>query len=248
MKDALLGYTGFVGNNLQKQRLFDCLYNSKNIIDIKNQEFNLVVCAAAPGTKWIANKHPQEDLESINKLIEHLTTVKCKKFVLISTIDVYSPAIETNEDSQKNSDQPYGKHRLLLEEFVKQNFNCLIIRLPGIFGRGLKKNIIFDLLSGQKPKINYESLVQFYDIDALWVDIQKALNNNLNELNIATEPLLLKQLVTEVFNTTLEEDPVAPKATYDMRSKHHALWDMEKPYLYPKEKVIADLKNFIQAK
>ena len=31
MNDALIGYTGFVGGNLQNQRRFDFLYNSKNI-------------------------------------------------------------------------------------------------------------------------------------------------------------------------------------------------------------------------
>ena len=37
MKKALIGYTGFVGSNLQTQIKFDDFYNSKNIQDIKTR-------------------------------------------------------------------------------------------------------------------------------------------------------------------------------------------------------------------
>ena len=35
MKNALIGYTGFIGKNLMSQIKFDSFYNSKNINDIK---------------------------------------------------------------------------------------------------------------------------------------------------------------------------------------------------------------------
>ncbi|MFI5206247.1 MAG: pyridine nucleotide transhydrogenase, partial [Candidatus Paceibacterales bacterium] len=74
MGDALIGYTGFVGSNILAQRPFDLLYNSKNISDIANKNFNTVVCAGAPGTKWIANKNPEADLANIQNLINNLKT------------------------------------------------------------------------------------------------------------------------------------------------------------------------------
>ena len=43
MKKALIGYTGFVGSNLQAQIKFDDFYNSKNIQDIKDKEYDVVV-------------------------------------------------------------------------------------------------------------------------------------------------------------------------------------------------------------
>ena len=37
----------------------------------------------------------------------------------------------------------YGKNRLLLEQFVEKNYdNYLIVRLPALFGKGLKKNLL----------------------------------------------------------------------------------------------------------
>ena len=41
-----------------------------------------------------------EKKDIINKLIENLQTVTCKKFVLISTIDVYSPVLAVNENTK----------------------------------------------------------------------------------------------------------------------------------------------------
>ena len=61
MKRCLIGYTGFVGNNLAEQTEFDFVYNSKNIHEIQGKTFDIVYCAGMPGTKWIANKNPEKD-------------------------------------------------------------------------------------------------------------------------------------------------------------------------------------------
>lgn len=57
--DALVGYSGFVGSVLLKQKKFNALYRSTNIDEIKNRSFDTVVCAGAPAVKWLANKYPK---------------------------------------------------------------------------------------------------------------------------------------------------------------------------------------------
>jgi hypothetical protein len=97
----------------------------------------------------MANKFPEEDWRSITLLMKNLEQVKCKTFVLVSTIDVYKTGIEVDEDSKisENGLMPYGSHRVILERLVKTVFpSAYIIRLPGIFGKGLRKNFIFDLI------------------------------------------------------------------------------------------------------
>src|SRR5579863_8216902 len=100
-KTALIGYTGFVGQNLHFKHKFTNLYNSKNISTIQNQTFDLMICSGIPATKWLANKYPIDDLNNINTLLTHLKTITVTKFILISTIDVYSHStLNQNEDTQ----------------------------------------------------------------------------------------------------------------------------------------------------
>lgn len=146
--NGLIGYTGFVGQNLDSP-LFDLRFNSKNSEELEGKSFNLLVCAGVPGHKTLANKFPQKDWESISALMTHLSKVRCEKIVLISTIDVFSGKREEYEDSQlsENGVSAYGLHRIRMERFIQENFDDVtIIRLPGIFGKGLRKNFIFDLI------------------------------------------------------------------------------------------------------
>lgn len=41
----------------------------------------------------------------------------------------------------------YGKDRLWLENKVSDSFDSLVIRLPGLYGKGLKKNFLYDYIN-----------------------------------------------------------------------------------------------------
>lgn len=149
MKSALIGNTGFVGGNLQLQYEFDDRFNSKNITDMVGKSYDFCVCAGVKAQKWPANQNPDKDWADIQGLIDILKTTNIKRFVLISTVDVYSQTEEADEDTLTQVDklQPYGYNRYKLEEWVKENYNdYLIIRLPGLFGKNIKKNFIHDML------------------------------------------------------------------------------------------------------
>lgn len=82
------------------------------------------------------------DKACIDSLIDHLKTVKAKKFILISTVDVFKSPVNVDENSPIILDElkPYGYNRRRLELFVKKNFTShLIVRLPGLVGSGLKR-------------------------------------------------------------------------------------------------------------
>lgn len=249
LPDALIGYTGFVGSSLLKQHQFGNLYNSKNIKEIQNKDFNLVICAAAPSLKWLANKEPENDLAAIERLVTNLKKIKAKKFVLISTIDVYSNlnGVDENSPIEKTNLPPYGTHRLMLEKFIGDNFDSLIIRLPAIFGKGLKKNPLFDLIHNDLKYINPESMLQFYYLVYLWADISKSLENNLKIVNFATEPISLDQIAGDIFKLDLTNQTERRPAFYDMRTKHANLWGNTKPYLYLKNQIMEDIGTFVSS-
>lgn len=73
--NSLIGFSGFVGSTLLKQSSFDDLYRSTNISEIEGKSFDVVVCAGAPAKKWIANREPEADCQTIEALIDHLKTI-----------------------------------------------------------------------------------------------------------------------------------------------------------------------------
>ena len=151
INDCLIGYSGTIGKHLCSKAKFKYKYNSKNIKKIINKKFNIVICCAAPGAMTTANQKPKEDLRNIKKLIKYLRSVKAKKFILISTIQVFTVLNKKNNDEDSkdlNNKLAYGKNRRILEKFCEKQFkNHLIVRLPSLFGRYIKKNFIFDIIN-----------------------------------------------------------------------------------------------------
>lgn len=147
--DALIGDTGFVGGILAGQHEFGVRFNSRTIDQAANHSFETVVCAAAPGSMFEANRFPEQDKRRIDGLVDRLLTIKAKRFVLISTIAVLAGFAAESEASQAfENTVPYGVHRRQLETFVAERFReAMIVRLPALFGPGLKKNFLFDILN-----------------------------------------------------------------------------------------------------
>ncbi|MBT9371467.1 hypothetical protein [Rhizobium sp. CSW-27] len=150
MSSALIGHTGFVGGAISRQHAFDHLFNSKNIASAREQDFSLVACAAAPGSMFEANRFPDRDAARVDALIDILSTISADRFILLSSIAVlasFDKGLDEETDDYQ-LDLAYGRNRRRLEAFCAEHFNnCLIVRLPALFGEGLKKNFIFDILN-----------------------------------------------------------------------------------------------------
>lgn len=147
---GLIGHTGFVGSALLRQTWFDARYNSANIAEITGARFGTLVCAAAPGSMIEANRAPERDRAAIDTLIAQLDKLEAECFVLISSIAVLADFAGGDDEGTQSFQQElaYGRHRRALESFVEQRFERhLIVRLPALFGAGLRKNFLFDLLN-----------------------------------------------------------------------------------------------------
>ena len=250
MKNALIGYTGFVGGNLNKQVNFNNLYNSKNFHEMEGQCFDEIVCAGISAVKWEANKDPETDRANIKELEDALSTVTTKRLILISTIDVYPVAEGKDEsfDCHSIDNHAYGTHRLAFEDFCATRFpNCFIVRLPGLFGDGLKKNVIFDLLNDNcLEMINSKSSFQYYYLKNLWLDIQVAINANAKLVNLFTEPVSTAEILQQFFPDKLVGQNPVPEAHYDLVSSYANLWGKKGNYIYTKDEVVDQLNDFIK--
>ncbi len=248
MKRALIGYSGFVGGNLLDSTTFTDLYNSKNIAAIADESFDEIICAGAPAAMWVANSKPQEDWENIERLLTLLRSVKCSRMTLISTVAVFKNPNRVTEDNEVNLEglSPYGVHRFKIEEFMQNHFETLTLRLPGLFGKGLKKNVIYDFLhKNQLDQIDSKSVYQYYNLAHLWQDITRARENNISLLHLTSEPLSVAELAKEVFNIEFDNDTDKSPTHFDFRSKYDYIWGGKRGYLYDKTTVLQEIKNFV---
>lgn len=250
MSTALIGYTGFVGQTILRSQPFDDLYRSTNINEIRGKSYDLVVGAGAPAKKWLANKDPVADAAAIDKLIENLSSIQTKCFVLISTVDVFQSPLNIDENTKVNTEnlQPYGFNRWRLEEFVKSHFKKhLIIRLPGLVGNGLKKNIIFDFLNNNQINlIESRNVFQFYPMKNLWKDIGLALNNDLSLVHLTAEPVSVKEVAQIALGHNFENHLDKKLLKYDMQSIYaEEIWG-RKNYQYSKKESLAAIAEYFK--
>lgn len=253
MTRALIGFSGFVGSTLLRQTSFDELYRSSNIHEITSRPsvFDTVVCAAAPGKKWHANLNAEADRARIANLIQHLKDITCQKFILISTADVFEHPIGVDEHSVVDPTHlaAYGRHRYDLELFVRRHFsNHLIVRLPGLVGPGLRKNIVFDLLNGhQIDNIDSRDIFQFYPIVNLWYDIQTALKNRLKLIHLTAEPLSVRHVAQDGFGRDFQQMNLKPLAKYDIRSLYTDIFGAQGHYHYAQRDSIQAIRTYAQS-
>jgi len=251
MGNALIGYSGFVGSTLLKQASFNALYRSTNICEIEGNSFDTVVCAGAPAQKWIANRDPDGDRSKIEGLISHLKSMTCKTFVLISTVDVFKNPLGVDEGTAVDESglHAYGLHRRLLEKFVESHFpNHLIVRLPGLVGPGLRKNVIFDFLNDNNlHAIDSRGVFQFYPMVNLWHDIQTALNADLKLVHLTAEPISVADVSMHGFGKPFEKTQANSPGSYDMRTLHANIFNTSGHYQYNRRETIQAVRAYAQS-
>lgn len=253
MTRALIGFSGFVGSTLLRQTAFDALYRSSNIHEIVSRPtiFDTVVCAAAPGKKWHANANPEADRIRIANLMTHLQDIKCRTFILISTADVFAAPVGVDEHSVVDPTHlaAYGRHRFELELFVRRHFsNHLLVRLPGLVGPGLRKNIIFDFLNKhQTNNIDSRHIFQFYPVVNLWYDIQVALKHRLKLIHLTAEPIDVRQVARDGFGVDFQNMTLKPLVKYDIRSLYTDIFSTSGHYHYSQRESIQAIRTYAQS-
>ena len=251
MSNALIGYSGFVGATLLKQAPFQSLYRSVNIADIEGQTFDTVVCAGAPAQKWIANSEPEADRLKIEGLIAHLKTIKCRRFILISTVDVFKAPVGVDEDSQVDEQglHAYGLHRRLLEKFVQEHFSeHLVVRLPGLVGPGLRKNVIYDFLNDNNLQaIDSRGVFQFYPMVNLWPDIQLAVKAGLKLVHLTAAPISVGAIAGDGFGRPFDIVLDKPVGFYDMQTRYAEVFGAAGRYQYDQRATCLAVRAYAQS-
>jgi len=245
----LIGSTGLVGTTLKESINFDYEFNSKNINTFINNDYVnaelYLSCLSA--TKWLVNKDITSDLKNIYKLIDIISKKTYSKIIIISTIDVYVDSPQKSDESYSPNIKSlsYGTNRylfeLLIDNFIKTD-DLKIFRLPGLFNKHIKKNIIFDLINNSNiDQINLNSTFQWYNLNSLSSDIlyfsEKYPDRKI--FNLFPEPLETSEII-KLFPKHVDKVQYKDSIVYNFKTNL-----TEFGYLKTKESVLEDLKNFI---
>ncbi|WP_346669476.1 sugar nucleotide-binding protein [uncultured Subdoligranulum sp.] len=184
--DLLVGSTGFVGGNLMAAHDFTAVCHSKDVAARYGTAPDLCVYAGVPAAMFLANADPEADLAVMAAARENLRRIAPKELVLISSIAVYADSRGKNEDDEPGTENlsAYGRNRLQLERWVREDFpEALIVRLPALYGKGLKKNFLYDLRTITPSMLKPEKYEELSRKSALVRDGYTLADNGFYKLN-----------------------------------------------------------------
>ena len=198
---ALVGYTGFVGSNIYAAGDFDAVYNSKNIKEAYGTNPDLLIYAGLRAEKYLANNAPEKDMELIYQAEENISKINPKTLVLISTIDVFKnpKGVDENTAIDIENLHPYGYNRYQLELWVREKYpDALIIRLPGLFGKNIKKNFIYDYINLIPFMLKEEKFNELAERDPELKDYYTPQDNGFYKVNVSDDD---KEVLKDKFRT-----------------------------------------------
>lgn len=218
---VLVGSTGFVGGNLAAKGNFTKQYHSTDVHLGFGQDNDLVVYAGVPAAMFLANADPEADLAVMRAARENIRRLNPKTLVLISSICVYADSRgKTEQDIPEPDGLPaYGANRLQLERWVREDRpDALIVRLPALYGLGLKKNFLYDLHTITPAMLRPAKYEELAAKSALVRDAYSDAGNGFYKLNGTADAEELRQwFAGNDFNALCFTDSRSRYQYYDLR-------------------------------
>lgn len=208
---TIIGAEGFVGSAfaryLRGQNVKLREVTRKTYDEFAGQASDVVIEAACNSKKFLSDKEPLADFDlSVRHRLQTLLDFPADFHLHISSVDVYSDLTkpETTDESAEidiQTSSHYGFNKLLAEQLVKHHAKrWLILRLAGMIGANLRKNPIFDILSGKPIFIHPDSQYQFMPTDAVakigWALFEKGIESEI--FNLCGEGLISPKEVAEI--------------------------------------------------
>ena len=225
MRATVIGANGFVGSafvrHLRKKQIDVRAVTRETYAAMAGAESDVVIDASGNSTKYLADRDPAADFErSVLHRVRTLRDFPAALHVHVSSVDVYddlrSPET-TREDSPITAEgsSHYGFHKALAEDVVRHYApRWLIVRLAGMVGPGLRKNPVFDILSGAPLRIHPDSRYQFAATDdvalAVWSLVEKNFANEI--FNVCGSGLISPREIAAIAGRELNLSAVDPAA------------------------------------
>lgn len=224
-KILLLGYEGFVGRAVYRQLLKDEQHDIFCVDindDVPAETFDLVINCAGNAKKYLAEAEPLTTYKIELDVFMKLMNVHAKAIIHISSIEASCvPKVGSNFNY---ATQKYDQE-CRIKEFATDN--CLILRLGGLFGIGLSKNVVYDLLSNHSLRTQLESEYNLINIEEVALIINKIVDSwnvdskyGINEtINIAASKSISVAEIADILGVSPKVLPEAKLENYQIDTK-----------------------------
>ena len=182
---ALIGSTGSIGQEIfnqlsQKDKVRVDTFNRKNIENLLNSEYDIVICAAPSSGKLKTNLGLDNSDKDIEKLCKAIKEVKTERFILISS-----------QAAIYEAEKPYGKvQKMVLDSVLSYHSNHTVYLVDTLYGTSLNKGFISDIISKQWSFLSDEFIQKLPELMNYYKKIE---NTNLWEgYNDLPKNLLVK--------------------------------------------------------
>lgn len=183
---ALIGSTGSIGQEIfnkisKKDKVCVYTFTRKNIKDLLNSEYDIVICTAPSSGKLKTNLGLDNSDKDIEKLCKVIKEVKTNRFILISS----QAAI--NEE-----DKPYGKvQKRVLDSVLSYHKGNTVYMVDTLYGTSLNKGFISDVITKQWSFLSDEFIQKIPELKDYYRKIE---NTSLWERHIDLPQSLLEKL------------------------------------------------------
>ena len=183
---ALIGSTGSIGQEIfnqlsQKDKVRVDTFTRKNIKDLLNSEYDIVICAAPSSGKLKTNLGLDNRNKDIEKLCKAIKEVKTERFILISS-----------QSAINEEDKPYGKvQKKVLDSVLSHRKNHTVYMVDTTYGPSLNKGFISDIITKQWSFLSDEIIQKIPELMDYYRKIE---NTNLWEGYIDLPKDILEKL------------------------------------------------------
>ena len=166
MKLLVTGINSGLGKFLHRYFQSDGLSRHDEIPD---REYDVIIHCAVNSTKDINNSNITQYVDDNVMLTSRLLSLKCAKFIYMSTIDVY-PKISLKSWSE-NDELKWDAHapqlsiytitKLVSEALVMKSDNWVILRCSTLLNKYSRKHTVMKILEGDHPRVFVNSRSEY---------------------------------------------------------------------------------------
>lgn len=229
-KIGITGSDGFIGKRLSEvleNKGYGLVKYDLSNLDIRNKvkisnEIDIIYHLAALNKPYLSKINPAETFEAnvlgTLNLLEAVRNSNVKKIIYASSVLVYKDLTKTKETDSVgyNGIYPYGFEKFIGEEYIKMysqlfGIDYLILRITGVYGPGMYKNPIFDLVQGflnnnLKLYVNKDSVYNFIYIDDVVDALVAALDWKNDVFNVSSDENLKLLDIYALLRKKLKKD------------------------------------------